>query len=72
MTIMTIKKSLKETTEEIFNRITIVVENSEIKNNKNTEEKKLMIMLSQVKVHNKIVSRKGPLVNVVMMKLIVI
>lgn len=72
MRIMTIKKSSKGTTEEIFNRITIVVENSEIKNNKNTVEKKLLIILNLVKVHNKIVFKKGLLANAVMMKLIVI
>jgi hypothetical protein len=73
MKIMIIKKSLNETTKEIFNRITIVEENLEIKNNKNTVEKRLLIILSLVKVHNKIVSKKvGLLVNVVMMKLIVI
>jgi hypothetical protein len=68
MKIMIIKKSSNETTKEIFNRIIIVEENLEIKNNRNTGEKKILIILSQDKVHNKIVSKKVPLVNVVMMK----
>jgi len=68
MKIMIIKKSSNETTKEIFNRIIIVEENLEIKNNRNTGEKKILIILSQDKVHNKIVSKKVPLVNAVMMK----